>query len=403
VRIAIVSDCYWPRINGVTVSVQTYGEQLIKMGHEVLLLCPAYPASWGEVPAEPWVKRLKSGNNAISSEDRLMSLAAYPAFFRALDRFKPEIIHINTEFTANIAARIYAKARGYPLLVTSHTDWEDYVCNYIRFVNPRLMRATVRFLMRALYRTPDVVITPSRNQQRKLKSYHILKRFIVIPTGISSAFEPKGKDEVATYRESLDGRFPMLRGKRLLLFAGRITVEKDAKFLLPVLRRVIEREGNVALVFVGDGPARTQLEGSVRRAGLSGNCVFIGYVGRAELPLVYAASEVFVFPSKTETQGLCTIEAMCCGLPIVAIGEMGTLDVMRGDNGGFMVRNDEAEFAEAVLRLLEDEGLREAKSREAIEWSKQYRIEVTTERLVRLYEVLAARHARQLRLRSGIK
>jgi hypothetical protein len=87
----------------------------------------------------------------------------------------------------------------------------------------------------------------------------------------------------------------------------------------------------------------------------------------------------------------------------VAIGEMGTLDVMRGDNGGFMVRNDEPEFADAVLKLLKDERLRQAKAREAIEWANQYRIEVTTERLVRLYKVLASHHDRSLRLRSGIR
>lgn len=402
-RIAIVSDCYWPRVNGVTVSVQSYAEQLLKLGHEVLLLCPSYPASWGDVPREVWVKRLHSGNNLASNEDRLVSLDAFPTLFRALDRFNPDVIHINTEFTANIAARSYAKARGYPILVTSHTDWEDYICNYIRFVNPRLMRAFARFVMRMLYRSPEVVITPSRNQQRKLKSYNLHKRFIVIPTGIASVFAPKGKDEIALYRESLDCRFPVLRGKKIMLFAGRITIEKDAKFLIPVLRRVLARRKDVALVFVGDGPAKAQLEASVRNTRLSDHCAFMGYVDRAELPFVYAAADIFVFPSKTETQGLCTIEAMGCGLPVVAIGEMGTLDVMRGDNGGFMVKNDAVEFTKAALRLLDDEKLRAAKSEEAIDWARQYRIEVTTLRLVRLYKVLSSRHAQILRLRSGIK
>jgi glycosyltransferase involved in cell wall biosynthesis len=373
------------------------------MGHEVLLLCPSYPASWGSVPAEAWVKRLHSGNNLVSNEDRLVSLAAFPAFFHALDRFNPDVIHVNTEFTANTAARIYVKARGYPLLVTSHTDWEDYICNYIRFIDPRIMRAFARFVMRMLFRSPEVVITPSLNQQRKLKSYNIRKHFIVIPTGIPCIFSPKGKDEIAAYRALLYGRFPVLRGKRIMLFAGRITIEKDAKFLIPVLRRVLERKRDVALVFAGDGPARAQLEATIKSGKLSDHCVFMGYVGRGELPLVYAASDVFVFPSKTETQGLCTIEAMGTGLPVVAVGEMGTLDVMRGDNGGFMVKNDVAEFAEATLRLLEDEDLRAAKSTEAVEWAKQYRIEVTTVRLLRLYKVLSSRHAQLLRLRSGIR
>jgi 1,2-diacylglycerol 3-alpha-glucosyltransferase len=402
VRIALVTDCYWPRVNGVTVSVQTYRDELIKRGHEVIVLCPEYPPSWGKAPREGSVRRFASNASSVSKEDRLIGITAFPAFFRALDRFNPDVIHINTELTANIAARIFASLRGHPILVTSHTDYEDYVCNYIRFVDKRLLRATVRFLMRILYRSADVVITPSRNQQRKLKGYNIHKRFVVIPTGISDAFVPRPEGEVAAYRASLDERFPALRGKRILLFAGRITVEKDTKFLLPVLRRIRARRKDVALLFAGDGPAKVLIEAAAKRQGLADSCAFMGYVDRSELPLVYASADVFVFPSKTETQGLCTIEAMGTGLPVVAIGEMGSLDVMRGDNGGFMVRNDEEEFTDAVLSLLDDERLRERKSAEAIDWARQYRVGTTTERLERLYRVVASRHAYRLRLRSGI-
>jgi len=403
VRIALVSDCYWPRVNGVTVSIQTIRDELIRRGHETIILCPEYPPNWGVQPREPTVRRFHSRETAVSKEDRLVGITAYPAFFRTLERFNPDVIHINTELSANVAARIFAYLRGHPILVTSHTDYEDYICNYIRFVNPRLMRAFIRFLMRIIFRSADVVITPSRNQQRLLKSYNIHKRIVIIPTGISNAFVPQSPDAVVGYRASLDERFPQLKGKRILLFTGRITVEKNARFLLPILRRVRACVPSAALLFAGDGPARQHLEAMALRSGMGGSCAFMGYVDRAELPLVYASAEVFVFPSKTETQGLCTIEAMGTGLPVVAIGEMGTLDVMRGDNGGFMVPNDERAFADAVLALLNDDGLRARKSAEAIAWAKQYRIDTTTDRLERLYHVIAARHSRWLTLRSGIR
>ena len=401
-RIALVTDCYWPRINGVTVSVQTYRDELIRQGHEVLVLCPEYPESWGPSPKEPTVRRFRSMANSISKEDRLIRLSAFPAFIAALEQFNPDVVHINTEMSANFAARSYAKLRGYPVLVTSHTDYEYYASNYISFIPPGPLRAIVRFLMRSIYRSADVIITPSRTQQQKLKAYHIRKRFIVIPTGIDSAFSRKTPEEVAAYRARLNERFPALKGKRILLFAGRLTIEKDIKFLVPVLRRLRSCRDDVALLFAGDGPAREQTEAYARRAGVADACVFMGYVERGELPYVYSVAEVFVFPSKTETQGLCTIEAMGAGVPVVAIGEMGTRDVMRGDNGGFMVGNDKAEFAQAVARLLDDPRLRERKSAEAEAWARQYRVEVTTERLARLYKVVAAQHSRRLALRSGI-
>jgi 1,2-diacylglycerol 3-alpha-glucosyltransferase len=402
VRIALVSDCYWPRVNGVTVSLQTFRDELVRLDHEVLILCPEYPRSYGRIVKEDTVRRFPSMANGISKEDRLVRPSAFPAFIRTLEQFNPDVVHINTEFTANIAARIHAKLRGYPIVVTSHTDYEDYISNYITYLPASFLRAVVRFIMRALYRTADIVITPSRTQEQKLKAYHIRKRFIVIPTGISGAFAPMGKEEAASYRADLDVRFPALAEKRILLFVGRITIEKDVKFLVPVLRRLLRCRDDIVLLLAGDGPGRAQVEAVAKRAGLAEACVFMGYVDQTELPFVYAASDVFVFPSKTETQGLCTIEAMGMGLPVVAIGEMGTRDVMRGDHGGFMVRNDHAEFADATLRLLTDEKLRSSKSQEAISWARQYRVETTTRRLVRLYNVVAAQHARMLRLRSGI-
>ena len=402
-RIALVSDCYWPRVNGVSVSVQTFRDELERLGHEVMILCPDYPPSRGPVPREPSVRRFRSAASSISKENRLIRLSAFPLFARALERFNPDVIHINTELTAYLAARSYARLRGYPILITSHTDYEDYISNYITIVPARLLRATVRFLMRAIFRTADVIITPSRTQEQKLKAYHIRKRFVVIPTGITCEFVPQDRAAVAAYRTGLDARFPGLAGKRILLFAGRITVEKDVKYLIPVLRRLRTAKGDVVLLFAGDGPARPQIEAAARRSGLAEACFFMGYVDRSELPLVYASAEVFVFPSKTETLGLCTIEAMGTGLPVVAIGAMGTLDVMRGDHGGFMVGDDKGEFTNAVLRLLDDGHLRASKSAEAIAWARQYRIETTTERLARLYRIVAAQRSRNLRLRSGIR
>ena len=144
-RIALISDCYWPRVNGVTVSVQTYRDELERLGHEVIILCPDYPPSRGAVGREDSVRRFRSMANAISKEDRLIRPSAFPLFIRTLERFNPDVVHINTEFTAAFAARSYAKLRGYPILVTSHTDYEDYAGNYITYVPAPLLRATVRF------------------------------------------------------------------------------------------------------------------------------------------------------------------------------------------------------------------------------------------------------------------
>jgi len=387
----------------VTVALQTYRDELLRRGHEVLIVCPNYPSLNGSRAKESFVKRLPSQSTPISKEDRLVRPTALPLLFRALDRFKPDVIHINSEFTAAWMGMIYSKLRGHPVLITSHTDWEDYVCNYIPYVDRRLLRAVVRFLMRSIFGKADVLVTPSQSQMRLLKGYHLRNRFVIVPSGVSSLFGKRGDAETAAYRASLDARFPVLAGKRILLFAGRIAEEKDPRFLLPVLSKILERRSDVALVFAGDGPAKAHVEGSAMRRGLNAHCAFMGYIAAEELALLYGAASVFVFPSKTETLGLCTIEAMSSGLPVVAVGEMGTRDVMKGDHGGFMVPNDHEAFASAVLRLLEDEDLRASKSKEAIEWSRRFGPDAMIARILRLYRVIAERRAKILTIRSGIR
>jgi 1,2-diacylglycerol 3-alpha-glucosyltransferase len=402
-RIAYASDCYWPRVNGVSTTLQTYRDELTRLGHEVLILCPHYPSTGPSSARERCVKRLASRSTPLSKEDRLVKPTALPAMFRALDRFKPDVIHLNTEFTVTWMGFLYSKLRGYPVLMTSHTDWEDYICNYIPFFNRGMLRASVRFLMRAIFLKADILITPSESQSRMLRGYHIRKRNIVIPSGVPSLFSKRRADEANGYRRALESKYPALAGKQILLFSGRIADEKDPKFLIPVLADLLEKRDDIALVFAGDGPGRRHVESAARRRGIIGSCVFLGYIDRSELALLYSSASVFVFPSKTETLGLCTIEAMASGLPVVAIGEKGTRDVMQGDHGGFMVPDDRRAFADAVLRLLEDPALRESKSAEAVAWARRFAVETTTLRLVRLYRVLSKRRSRILRIRSGIR
>ena len=97
-------------------------------------------------------------------------------------------------------------------------------------------------------------------------------------------------------------------------------------------------------------------------------------------------AKIFVFPSKTETQGLVTCEAMLAGLPVVAIGEMGTTDIMQGDNGGFMVKDDVMEFAQKIQLLLENDEVYKNKSEEAIEWAIRMEISNLTPKLINCYE-----------------
>ena len=141
------------------------------------------------------------------------------------------------------------------------------------------------------------------------------------------------------------------------------------------------------LLIAGNGPDLPLFEEEASSLGIGDKCVFTGYLDRKDLALVYAMSEVFVFPSLTETQGLVTIEAMLSGTPVVAIGEMGTITVMGGDNGGFMVKNDPKEFTDRVVELLSDSSLYARKVEDAQKHAQNWTIGTMTGRLEKIYAV----------------
>ncbi|OHE65046.1 MAG: hypothetical protein A2413_03935 [Treponema sp. RIFOXYC1_FULL_61_9] len=391
-KIIYFTDVYWPRVNGVTVSIQTFSDALRRLGHEVLIVCPEYPRErfMGTKAEAEGVFRIPSVGFFFSKEDRISVPMVVPDLFERFDAFGADVVHMQTEFSIGMLGRRYCRSRGYPIISTCHTHYEQYFEHYFPGLPPRLGRALTRASMRGMYRGDDAVIVPARQIERVLRGYGVNGKFFMIPTGVDENTFAVDADRDLRVRRYLTERFPAIRDCPLLLFVGRVGQEKNVSFLFSVMKKIREAGSNAKLVLVGDGPARTHLEKMTVEQGVGDLCVFSGYLAREDLPSVYAMADVFVFPSKTETQGLVTIEAMLCGTPVVAIGEMGTADVMAGDNGGFMVRDDTDEFTARVLQLLGDPALRARKSAEALEFSKRWTVGRMTDALLAVYDQAAA-------------
>jgi glycosyltransferase involved in cell wall biosynthesis len=164
--------------------------------------------------------------------------------------------------------------------------------------------------------------------------------------------------------------------------------EKNVDFLLDVVKRLQPDLPGTTLLVAGNGPYMEQFQRNIVSMGLSDLVLPLGYVKRSELKHLYALADVFTFASVTETQGLVTIESMMCRTPVVAIGKMGTLEVMEGDNGGFMVGENVAEFTLRVHQLLTDPVLYAQKSQEAWDYSQNWTSARMAARLETLYRSL---------------
>jgi len=305
---------------------------------------------------------------------------------KQLESFKPDIIHINSEFVIAEFGFLYAKLHHLPVVYTFHTLWEEYIGNYFPLLPVPLLKHLARRGLKSMLKRTDLIIVPTVQIQELVKKYKIKKETCLLPTGIEAQFFNQNPLQAAYFRGLLEERYPALRYKRILLFVGRITKEKNVAFLLNILPGIVTKHPEAVLLVVGDGPETPALKKECERLGLGEHCVFAGYLERGDIALAYAMSDIFVFPSLTETQGLVTLEAMASGIPVVAIGSMGTLMVMGGDNGGFMVQNDPEEFTRRVFDLLEDYGLYNRKALEAKNYAKKWLIDGMTVKLVEIYQ-----------------
>jgi len=328
-KIAIFTDAYWPRINGVTVSVDSFSHALVKAGQKVLIVCPLYPKTDNNsvldkkdsaAENEPQIIKIPSVPVFVSKEDRLGKFGKWFWVFKQVENFDPDIIHINTEMVIAEFGFLYAKIHNLPVIYTFHTMWEDYTPHYFPMFPSSMVKYVTRRVLENVIKRSYRVIVPTSQIELTVRDYEPNTQTFLLPTGIDPKIFEHDKEESAAFRERLEELFPQLKGKRILLFAGRVVKEKNIGFLLNILPEILAKHPDVILLIAGNGPDQGFIREEAKKKGIEDNCVFTGYFDRNDLALVYAISEVFVFPSLTDTQGLVTLEAMLSGTPVVAIG-----------------------------------------------------------------------------------
>jgi len=177
----------------------------------------------------------------------------------------------------------------------------------------------------------------------------------------------------------------------LLLFAGRLGKEKNLVFLFRAFKQLLYRRNNIRLIIAGDGPQRQTLEEYATELGIAPYVIFTGFLERRKLIDLYKQT-LFVFASKTETQGMVLVEAMMAGSTVVAVGEMGVLDIVKHEETGILVKENEDEFSQACSRLLEDKTERERLGKAAQQWACSQGARTSTRKLLEIY--LAANAAK---------
>ncbi len=377
-NILLISDVYFPRVNGVSTSIETFRHNLRSLGHSVHLIAPAYSTLTTD---ETDILRVPARQVPFDPEDRLMSCRWVMQRLDKIRSARYDIIHIQTPFVAHYLGVRLSRLLGIACVETYHTFFEEYLYHYIPLVPKELLRFVAKRFSRHQGNSLDGMVVPSQPMLNALMGYGVTTRAEVIPTGIEPASFVPG-DRVA-FRE----RYNIEQDRPVLLFVGRVAHEKNIGFLLRMLVRVKLKIDNVLLVVAGEGPARESLEIEVRKLGLGENVRFIGYLGRhTELNNCYRAADIFVFSSRTETQGLVLLEAMAQGVPLVSTAELGTRDVLCQGVGVWIAPEEAGVFAHKVVKLLGDAQVRKELGDAGRAYAHQWSASTQAQRLVNFYQ-----------------
>ncbi len=382
-KILYVSDVYFPRINGVSTSIDTFRRELRARGHTVHLIAPDYYAPSDD---ESDILRVPARQLPMDPEDRLMRYGWAMQHLSRLHAEQYDLVHVQTPFVAHYLGVNIAKKLGIPCIETYHTFFEEYFYHYIPFLPKSWLKATARRISRRQGNSLDGMVIPSRPMLEVLRQYGVTSHAEVIPTGLQpSSFTP---GDGVSFRD----KYGIAQERSVMLFVGRVAHEKNIGFLLQVVQRVRLDVPDVLFVIAGEGPAREGLEADVGRMGLVDNVRFIGYLDRhTELNSCYRAGDVFVFSSRTETQGLVLLEAMAQGVPVVSIAEMGTRDVLREGQGVWIAREEVEDFSNKVMRLLADRQARKTLGEIGRDYAQFWSAGSMAEKMLQFYQRVGAR------------
>lgn len=336
-RIAICSDQYLPLLSGLVDSIDTLSRELRARGHAVRIYAPTLPGAGRDEN----VFRFPSWTLPGSGDSMVVALPL--GVMKDMRAFRPDVIHTHLAGVTGFFALYASRRFAVPLVGTDHTLPADYL-HYAKLDFPPFPYL-VRKFSAWYYNRCAFVTTPGGSVLQELRDYGMKKPARIVSNPLPTRlFRPLGR------RGELKKILGI--GERAILVFGRIAKEKNLDFALDVFARMGDE---TELVFVGDGPERGELEKKIREQGLQSRVRFLGIL-RGE-PLVEAINtcDVCLITSTSETQSLTTVQALACGLPVVAARAGGLKEYVRHGETGYLIEPDnEKVFAERLTSLLRD-------------------------------------------------
>lgn len=340
-KIAIFTDTFDPDINGVARTLKRFTDYLSEQGIQYKVFAPQSDGKNEYVSSH--IHRFKSLSFFLYPECRL----AFPNIHQIkseLLEFSPDIIHVATPFNIGLCGTYYAKKLDIPLVGSYHTDFD----RYLQYYNLAFFSKIQWKYMNWFHKPFKKLFVPSMDTLEGLKR-HGFTNMEIWGRGIDcNLFHPNYNQQAVREKHGIHRKY-------LLTYVGRLAPEKDLKTLMRVIKSTpSELNKQIQWLIVGDGPLRAELENEALE-----NVMFSGYLKGKELAEIYSASDLFIFPSPTETFGNVVLEALASGTPVIGVNAGGVRNLIQSGVNGYLCEPGNAgQLTDMIVTVLNDDDLR---------------------------------------------
>lgn len=352
-RIAMLTNNYKPYVGGVPISIDRLANSLRRLGHEVYIFAPMYEG----VKEEDYVIRYKSFKKKLAgsfANPNIFDQTIYQVFAR----IKFDVIHVHHPFIIGNVAKHLAKKYRLPLILTYHTRYEKYLNSFITFnkfssltrhkFDGWFEKKLLPFYIRRYTKWCDYVIAPSNSIREYLLDIGIKTLIETVPTGLVALNYNVDENLVSLIRQKHK------QSGYLFLTVSRLAREKNLFFLIDSLN-LLKQDLDFTLLIVGEGPIKNELEAYIKTVGLTKKVKLVGEVPNSKLSAYYKAADLFLFTSKTETQGIVFLESFAVGTPAVALYASGSKDIIVNGVNGYLAKDNIKDFSEKIKLLIKDD------------------------------------------------
>lgn len=377
-RLLLYSGSYNHITDGVTLTLNRLVQYLESRGTEVLVVAPTTHnpelEHAGSLIAVPSIALPGRG------EYRMATIIP-PGVRNQISRFKPDIVHVATPDLLGRWVMSYARRKSIPVVTTYHTDFLSYLSYY----NIDFLQSFLLSYLRYFYRRCDLICVPSRSMIEELESRGLEGSMRIWARGVETdRFNPDFRS--MKWRRSLG----IPDGVATINYTGRLVWEKNIRHLVDLSEGLKQRKIPHRLLIVGEGPAREEMEELLPEA------IFAGHLDGNQLSRAYASSDIFFFPSTTETFGNVVLEAMASGLPCVCAEATGSRDLVEHGTSGYLeAGNAVQQLTERIAALADNPILRETMGQQSLYRAREYRWDAILQTMIGYYAE-ATRLSREL-------